>query len=187
MKKTTAFLLFFLLFIVSIYADVPGKEKMNESKITLQGINNLKGYSFHYRYHYGDKVGTFGLDTTFIIPPSGGAPDGIELWGTNNKTGKCTDTLNFNNYYAPDAVILFNKIENDSIYITKKELSNKNEIVDEGSTDNIDNKQLVAEAKGIKKSHYTKIILLSVAGLAALAVLTWLFIRKRKSQKEKIV
>ncbi len=187
MKKISTFSLFLVLHTVALYADVPGKEIMNESKVTLQGISNLKSYSFHYIYHYGDKAGTFSSDTTLIIPPSGGAPDGIELWAVNNKTGKSTDTLAFNNYYDADVVILFKKIEMDSIYYDKKQLSNKNGIIEEGNTDSINNRQLVTEAGQIKKRHYTKIIFLSLAGLIALTALVWIFILKRKAQKEKTV
>lgn len=187
MKKTITYFFYSLIFIFIAKADVPGKEKMNESKVVLQGLSNLKGYTFYYVYHYGNKSGSIGSDTTLIIPPSGGAPDGIELWAVNNKTGKSTDTLAFNNYYDADEVILFKKIEMDSIYYDKKELSNKNGIVEEGNTDSINNRQLVTEARQIKKSHYTRIIFLSLAGLIALTALVWIFIRKRKAQKEKTV
>ena len=187
MKKIATCFFYSLIFILNVKADSPDKKKMNESKVVLQGINNCKGYTFYHVYHWGNPGGILQSDTTLIIPPSGGAPNGFQFWGINRKTGKSTDTIDFNNYYSADVVFIINKIEKDSIYFDNKELSNKNEIVDEVNTDSINNRQLVTEAKQIKKNHYTKIIVLSLAGLIALIALVWLFIRKRKAQKENQV
>lgn len=185
MKKIATCFFYSLILILNATADSPDKKKMNESKVVLQGINNCKGYTFYHVYHWGNPGGILGSDTTLIIPPSGGAPNGFQFWGINKKTGKSTDTIDFNNYYSADEVFIINKIEKDSIYSEKKELSNENEIVEEGNTDSINNRQLVTEARQIKKSHYTKIVLLCIAGLVALTAMVWIFLRKKKLQKEK--
>jgi hypothetical protein len=160
-------------------ADSPGKKEMHESKVSFQNVQQLAGYTFYYQFHYSGNTGTFTADTTLVIPPSGGAPDGVELWAINNKTKKSTDTITFNNYYSPDEVIIISGLKNDSITYTKTGLSNSNEIVSDTNTAVITNKELVKEAESVKKNHYYKIAAYSGAALIALAALVWFFIRRR--------
>jgi hypothetical protein len=155
---------------------------MYASKVTFQNVQQLPGYTFYYHFHYGDAKGIFNTDTTLVIPPSGGAPDGFELWAVNNNTNKSTDTVIFSNYYSPDEVIILSGVKNDSLLYTSAGLSNKNEIVSDTNTGSITNKALVREAAAVKKKHYGKIAAYSGAALIALAALTWFFIKRKKKQ-----
>ncbi len=174
-----------LILIVSAqytFADTPGKAKMHPSKVSFQNLASLTDYQFYYRATRSNNDSIYVLkDVSVIIPSSGGAPDGIEFWGVNNSTKKHTDTIEVNNYYAPDYVFIINKIQNDSIYYTKKELSNANEILSEGNTDDIANKELIADAKKAKQNHYIKIGGFVALGVAALGGIVW-FLRRRKKQ-----
>ncbi|MBP6431872.1 MAG: LPXTG cell wall anchor domain-containing protein [Ferruginibacter sp.] len=177
-------LLFVLLFCtINLFADTPGKAKMNPSKVSFQNLASLSNYKFFYQKKYGGSDSVYPLkDGSITIPGSGGAPDGIWFWGINTSTQKHTDTINVDNYYAPDYVFIINKVENDSIYYTKKELSNANDIVSEGETNDIDDKELIANAKKAKQNHYLKIGLFSALGLAALGGIIW-FLRRRKKEE----
>ena len=166
-----------------LFADTPGKATMHDSKVSIQNIKKVQGYTFYYDYKYGDKQGTVNSDTSLIIPSSGGAPDYFTFWGINNTTHQSTDTITFRNYYAPDAVIILSDITNDSIRYTHIDLSNANEIVSEGNTDIIANKQLVEDAKAAKQSHYIQRGLLYFAGIAGLSGLIWFFIQRKKKKK----
>jgi hypothetical protein len=173
-----------LILIVSAqytFADTPGKAKMHPCKVTLQNLEKFTNYTFYYTRQYaGDSVFTL-KESSIIIPPSGGAPDQIGFWGTNTVTKQNTDTITVDNYYAPDYVFIINKIQNDSIYYTKKELSNANEILSEGNTDDIANKELIADAKKAKQNHYIKIGGFVALGAAALGGIIW-FLKRRKKQ-----
>jgi LPXTG-motif cell wall-anchored protein len=79
-------------------------------------------------------------------------------------------------------VIILTSVKENSIYYTEKELSNANDIVKEGNTDSIANKQLIADANAAKRKHYIKISLFIVAGVAALGGLVWFFTRRRKKR-----
>lgn len=163
-------------------ADSPGKREMHPSKVTFQNIQQLAGYTFYYQFHYSGNTGTFTADTTLIIPPSGGAPDEVQVWAINNKSKKSTDTITFSNYYAPDEVIILSGIKNDSLLYTKAGLSNNNEIVSDTNTGSITNKELVKEAEAVKKNHYYKIVAYSGAAVIALTALVWFFIKRKKKQ-----
>lgn len=166
-----------------LFADTPGKATMHDSKVSFQNIKKAQGYTFYYDYKYGDKQGIVNSDTSLIIPSSGGAPDYFIFWGINKTTHQSTDTITFPNYYAPDAVIILSAVTNDSIRYTNTALSNANEIVSEGNTDSIANKQLIADAKAAKRSHYIQKGFLYFAGIAGLGGLIWFFIQRKKKKK----
>jgi LPXTG-motif cell wall-anchored protein len=184
MDKNILLLLTCIVNCFAAIADTPGKAKMHESKVSFQNVKQLKDYTFYYDFNYGDNHGAITADTSLIIPPSGGAPDGFIFWGINNRTKKSTDTILFSNYYAADAVIILSAVKNDSIQYSNTPLSNANEILSEGNTDNISNKQLIADAKKAKQNHYIKVGLFSLAGAAALGGLIWFFLRRRKKKEQ---
>lgn len=161
-------------------ADSPGKKQMHDSKVSFQNVKQLAGYTLYYDFNYGSKTGVIAADTSLIIPPSAGAPDGFVCWAINNSTQKSTDTINFRNYYSPDEVVLLTGIKNDSIVFKKIELSNKNEIVNTKDTGSISNKALIQEANALKRNHYYKLTAYIVAAVAALVALVWYFIKRKK-------
>jgi hypothetical protein len=177
-KNLTAILLFCFL---HSFADTPGKAKMYPSKVSFQNLDSLTNYTFYYRTRYGNGDTAYILkDGSIIIPSSGGAPDGIWFWGVNKSTKKYTDTVSVDNYYAPNYVFIINKIENDSIYYTKKELSNENNIANEGNTSDITDKELIADAKKAKQNHYIKIGGFIALGVGALVGIVLFLKRKKK-------
>lgn len=180
MPKRTLLAVIGIALLQLAMADTPGKKEMHASKVTFQNVQQLAGYTFYYHFHYGDAKGLFSSDTTLVIPPSGGAPDGFELWAVNNKTNKSTDTVTFSNYYSPDEVIILSGVKNDSLLYSRAGLSNKNEIVSDANTGSITNKALVKEAEAVKKKHYYKIAAYSGAALIALAALIWFFVHRRR-------
>lgn len=167
---------------ICLLADTPGKAVMHDSKISFQGINNITGYSFYWAMERGGNADAVTTDTSFYLMASHGAPYSYSFWAINNNTKKSTDTIHFSNYYSPDYVIILNAVTNDSVYYTRKELSNANEMVNEGNTDSIANKQLVADAKAVKRNHYVKISLFVFAALAATGGLIWFFVRRKKKK-----
>ncbi|WP_460561211.1 LPXTG cell wall anchor domain-containing protein [Ferruginibacter profundus] len=167
---------------VSLFADTPGKAEMYESKVSFQGVKSIAGYTFYWAMERSDKADAVTEDSSFYMAASHGAPYSYSFWGINNASKKSTDTIFFHNYYAPDYVIILNGVKHDSIYYTQKELSNANDIVHEGNTDSIVNKQLVADAKAYKRNHYIKVSLFYVAGIAGLGGLIWFFVRRRKKK-----
>jgi LPXTG-motif cell wall-anchored protein len=167
---------------VCLFADTPGKAVMHDSKISFQGVNNIAGYTFYWAMEDADTAGAVTTDSSFYMSATRGAPYSYLFWGLNNSTKKSTDTIHFRNYYAPDYVIIINAVKQDSIYYNRKELSNNNQIIDEGNTDNIANKQLITDAKKAKKQHYTKIILFYLAGIAGLGGLIWFFVKRKKKK-----
>lgn len=140
---------------VSLFADTPGKAEMYESKVSFQGVKSIAGYTFYWAMERSDKADAVTEDSSFYMAASHG---------------------------APDYVIILNGVKHDSIYYTQKELSNANDIVHEGNTDSIVNKQLVADAKAYKRNHYIKVSLFYVAGIAGLGGLIWFFVRRRKKK-----
>jgi LPXTG-motif cell wall-anchored protein len=182
MLKKTIILAAIIFCGSQLFADTPGKAKMHDSKISFQGVKDIAGYTFYWVLENGDKPDIITTDTSFFMMSSGGAPYSYFFWGVNTSTKKSTDTVRFYNYYSPDYVIILNAVKNDSVYYTQKELSNANDIVNEGNTDSIANKQLVADAKAAKQKHYVKIGLFTAAGLAALGGLVWYFLRRRKKK-----
>ncbi len=171
-----------LLSLLSVFADTPGKATNHPSKVSFQNVESLAGYTLYWHKHYGDTTVLFSSDTSFIIPGSGGAPDGAECWGIDKKTGKSTDTISFSNYYSPDYVLLLNGLRGDSIRYDMTELSNANEVVETvaAAKDSISNKQLLVDAEQFTQQHQLRNILLGSLAGAAIAGLVWFFIRRRK-------
>jgi LPXTG-motif cell wall-anchored protein len=163
-----------------VAADTPGKATMHESKITFQSAKNIPGYTFYWAMERAGNTDTLTADASFYMAASQGAPYTYIFWGVNETTKISTDTIHFSNYYSPDDVILLSAVKDNKIYYTKKELSNANDIISEGNTDSIANKQLVADAKAAKRKHYTKIGLFVLAGIAALGGLILFFVRRKK-------
>lgn len=182
MYKKIVTLIVAFVYCVCVFADTPGKAAMHDSKISFQGIKNIGGYTFYWSMERGDSADAVITDSSFSMAASNGAPYFYSFWGINNITKKSTDTIPFHNYYSPDYVVILNVVKNDSIYYTQLELSNANDIVHEGNTDSIFNKQLVADAKAAKRKHYVKVVLFYLAGIAGLAGLTWFFVRRRKKK-----
>ena len=181
LKKVIAlFAVFFC--IAGSFADTPGKATMYDSKISFQGVKDITGYTFFWTVERSDKADTITNDVSLNMMQSRGAPYSYLFWGISNSTKKSTDTIYFSNYYSPDYVIILNAVKNDSIYYTSKELSNANQIVNEGNTDSVANKQLVADAMAAKRKHYTKFGLLALAGVVALGGLIWFFVRRNKKK-----
>jgi LPXTG-motif cell wall-anchored protein len=166
----------------TVKADTPGKAKMHESKVSFQDVKKIPGYTFYWKQEGKDNYDSVTSDSSLILASSGGAPYRYLFWGINNTSKKSTDTILFDNYYAPDYVVIVNDVKQDSIYYTTIELSNANKIVTGSNTGSVANKQLVADAKKATQNHYTKIILFSLAGIAALAGLILYFIRRKKKK-----
>lgn len=169
MKK--AFLLLICLCLFKLKADTPGKQKMNSSKVTLQNINKLTGYDFYWQLK-NDSPMLIMADTTLVIPSSGGAPYNAAFWGVNRGTKASTDTLSFENYYAPDYVVTIDSISNDNFRYTKNEMRNDNAGGVLGNDD-----------PGEKNNRSEKIILFSAISLTALVLLIWFFIRRKNAGK----
>jgi LPXTG-motif cell wall-anchored protein len=180
-KKTITFIAAVFCCAYS-FADTPGKAEMYSSTVSFQGVKTIAGYTFYWSMERMDSVDRITGDTSLSMMATHGAPFLYWFWAVNNSTKKSTDTVHFHNYYSPDYVIILNGVKNDSIYYTQKELSNANDIVQEGNTDSIANKQLVAGAKAARRKHYTKVSLFYLAGIAGLGGLTWFFVRRRKKK-----
>jgi len=166
----------------TVKADTPGKAKMHESKVSFQDIKKVTGYTFYWKQEGKDNYDIVTSDSSLTLASSGGAPYRYLFWGINNGSKKPTDTILFDNYYAPDYVVIINDVKKDSIYYSRIELSNANKITNGENTDSIVNKQLITDAKKAKQGHYTNIILFSLAGIAALGGLTGYFILRRKKK-----
>ncbi|MGG9961894.1 hypothetical protein [Ferruginibacter sp. SUN106] len=182
MYKWTITFIVALFYSVCLFADTPGKAEMYESKISFQGVTNIAGYTFYWAMERSNTADVVTTDSSFYMAASHGAPYSYSFWAINNITKKSTDTIPFHNYYSPDYVIILNAVKNDSIYYTQKELSNANDIVHEGNTDSIANKQLIADAKSFKRKHYIRVGLFCVAGIAGLGGLIWFFVTRRKKK-----
>jgi hypothetical protein len=172
--------IFFLSALFS-FADTPGKKEMYESKITFQNINKISHYTWYWQMDNSTEINSFRTDTSFYMSASKGAPVTYKFWGTNGITSPAmsTDTILFHNYYSPDYVIIINGIDGVKIQYTQKELSNKNKIENEGNTDDITDKQLIADAKKAKQSHYVKIGGFIALGVGALVGII-LFLKRKK-------
>lgn len=180
-KKTITFIAA-VFYCGYLLADTPGKAEMYGSNITFEGVKNIGGYTFYWSMERMDSIDKVTEDATFYMMPTHGAPYSYWFWGINNTTKKSTDTIHFHNYYSPDYVIILNGVKNDSIAYTQKELSNANNIVSEGNTDSISNKQLIADAKAFRRKHYVKVGGFIAAGVVALGGLIWFFVRRRKKK-----
>ena len=175
-----------IFYCTYLFADTPGKATMHDSKINFQGIKNISGYTFYWDVERVGKPDVITTDSSFYMAATHGAPIQYSFWAINTATQKSTDTIYFSNYYSPDYVVILNAVKNDAIQYSLIELSNANEIVSEGNTDSIANKQLIADAKSAKRNHYIKVSLFSLAGAAALGGLTWFFIRRRKKKQQAV-
>lgn len=167
--------LFFFLCLCTIKsnADTPGKQPMSESKISIQNITRLAAYDFYWQVER-DSVALIKGDTTVLIPSSGGAPYNAAFWGINKTTNKSTDTLSFENYYAPDYLVMIDTIDNNKFRYTKKEISNNNAGGVSGDKDDV----------AYAKTNSTKIIMFSAISLIALILLVWYFIRKKNTTQD---
>ena len=150
-------------------ADAPGKRSMFESKVTFKNIPRQGDYIFYWKGRY-DSAHAFTIDSTFIIPGSGGAPMDGSFWGVNKNTNQSTDTLFFSNYYAPDFIIKLDTISNSKLLYSKEQVSNSNNGSYNGDND-------YSKDEGTNRS--TKIILFSSISLIALILLIWYFIRRK--------
>ena len=158
--------------ILNLNADTPGKQSMNSSKVVIENINRLTDYDFYWQPEY-DSAKLVNSDTTFVIPSSGGAPYNATFWGVNKATKHSTDTLSFENYYAPDLLITVDSINNNKFHYSKKEISNSNAggvLGDNNSTKPGDRP--------------TKLILYSSISLIALILLVWYFMRRKTKTDE---
>lgn len=163
-----------LLLIVSLYAfkinaDTPGKQPMSSSKVTIQNINKVTGYDFYWQAEY-DSARSITGDTILVIPSSGGAPYNATFWGVNRITKKSTDTLSFENYYAPDYVVTIDTIDNNKLRYTKNEIPNDNAggVTGNANYDNTTNRS-------------AKIFMFAAISLIALILLIWFFIRRKNA------
>lgn len=159
-------LVFILMYAFKINADTPGKQRMSSSKVTLQNINKLTGYDFYWQLE-NDSSMPIMADTTLVIPSSGGAPYNAAFWGINRVTKASTDTLSFENYYAPDIVVTIDSIPNDNFRYTKNEMINDNA----GGVLGNDNPD--------EKNNRSEIILFSAISFTALILLIGFFIRRK--------
>lgn len=171
MKKTITLL--FLISCIQVIADTPGKKVMYESDISIKNTARLSDYIFYWKMQ-NDSAAMFHRDTTLSIPGSGGRPMNATLWAVNKKTNTSTDTLFFDNYYAPDFEITIDTVtqENKLLY-SKKEISNNNgagDIAGSGSSEE-------------KVSSPSRMLLLSSISVIALVLLVWLFNRKRNTSR----
>lgn len=179
MKQLLTVFLFFSLSYT--FADTPGKRKMFDSKISFQNIVKFSNYTFYWSAAGVQQNNVILIsDTSQYMSATGGAPMDYFLWAVNNQTKKSTDTVSFHNYYSPDYVVIINEIKEDSILYNRLELSNKNTIVSETNTNEINDKTLIADAKKAKQNHYLKIGGFITLGLAALGGIVWFFKRKKK-------
>lgn len=166
----------------SVFADVPGKPKNHPSKVSLQNISSLSGYTVYWQTEHEEKV-VVKADTGFIIPGSAGGPISAECWAVNKKTGATTDTIRFSNYYDPDHVVLFNGIKADNLLrYDISDLSNENEVVETKNKDSIANKQLVIDAEQMTQNHTLRNVLLGGAAGLAVGGIAWFVIRRRKKK-----
>jgi hypothetical protein len=181
MKQLIVFIL--LICTINLFADTPGKATMHDSKISFQNVTNTSHTTFYWQMENAKEVSMLTSDTSFFMSASRGAPVEYKFWGINSHVSPpmSTDTISFHNYYSPDYVIIINSIEGRKINYTKKELSNKNEILSEGNTDDIANKDLIKDAKKAKQNHYLKICVFIGIGIIALLAIVW-YVKKRKKQ-----
>ena len=154
-------------------ADAPGKRSMFESKVTFKSISKLSDYVFYWKGEY-DSANAFNIDSTFIIPGSGGAPLSAIFWGMNKKTSESTDSIFFDNYYAPDFIITLDTISNNKLLYSKSKVANSNDGSYYGDNSGDDS----GDSKSTGRNN---IILFSVISLIALILLIWYFIRRKNS------
>lgn len=165
----------FLLSILCLYAfksnaDAPGKRAMSESRISIKNITRLTGYDFYWKF--GDNAETMVTeDTSVSLPGSGGAPYNAIFWAINKASNTSTDTLHFENYYAPDFEVTIDTIVNNKFRYQKKEIANNNA----GGIFDGD--------KNGTGSRSTTIYVLAGISLLALILLVWFFMKKKNSSQ----
>lgn len=158
------------LYFFTATADAPGNKAVSDSKVTFKNVSKLTDYVFYWKGKLDSAK--FNIDSTFIIPGSRGVPMSALFWGINSKTNESTDSIYFDNYYAPDFIITLDTISNNKLLYSKSQVANSNDNSyygansGEGSADP-------------KSSGHTKIILFSVISLIALISLIWYFIRRK--------
>lgn len=172
----------FLLILISlatnfVWADAPGKKAMYSNKISFQNARKFDQFDFYWKLE-NDSARTFNSDTSFTIPGSAGRPMEARFWAVNKKTNSHTDTLFFQNYYDPDYVIILDSIASKLIY-HKTTLSNKNQLTDNAGADEIENKDLVKDAKKANINHLIKMIVWGAVSAITFIFLVWLFIRRK--------
>lgn len=163
------FFLVLCLCTFCVYSDTPGKQPMSPSQVSVKNISHFPGYDFFWRQKYADTIIRVGSDTILTVPASGGAPDEGFLWAVNRDTKENTDTIYFENYYAPDFEIRLDSITNHKLHYQKIQTGNHNS---EG------NYAGEGEKSGTTS---TRIMIYAASSLIALVLLVWLFIRRRKS------
>jgi hypothetical protein len=151
-------------------ADTPGKKPMGDSRITVKNINRFSDYDFFWIGKYSNKMIIIKSDTTVAVPGSGGAPDNGLLWAVNRSSKTSTDTLYFENYYAPDYEVAIDTIDNNKLRYSKREISNNN------SSGGI----IADENEGSGGNNM--ITLFATISLAALLMLVLFFMRRKKKE-----
>ena len=182
MKRNIIFLVT-LLTPCLLFSDSPGKRAMSDSKITFQDVGKLSCYSLVWTRKYDTARIYFHSDTSLILPSSGGAPDNAMVWGIDKKSGQNTDTIFFENYYAPDYVIIFDSSANGKLLYQKRTLSNANE-TSLNDTTGIANKDLIKEAETARTNHNTKITILALSSVLALTAIIFFFVHRRNQRKQ---
>lgn len=155
---------------------------MSDSRITFQDVGKMSGYDLVWVRKYDTNKIIFHSDTTLILPSSGGAPDNAIVWAIDKRTGASTDSIIFENYYAPDYVIILDSSRNGKLLFQKKTLSNANETSDD-DTSGIANKELIKEAERTKTDHNTKITILALSSVLALTAIIFFFVHRRNRKK----
>lgn len=170
MKKIVVLLILFCC--VKAIADTPGKKAMYESDISIKNTARLSNYVFYWKMEK-DSAAMFHHDTTLSIPGSGGRPMNATLWAVNKKTNASTDTLFFDNYYAPDYEITIDTVtfENKLLY-AKKEMANNN-----GAGD-------VSGSSNGESADPSRVFLFSSISFIALILMVWFFARKRNTRRQ---
>jgi len=170
MKRSITLLSLFC-FSIAI-ADSPGKKPMYESNISIKNTSRLGDYNFYWSVE-GDSARVFSHDTSLTLPGSAGRPMNAILWAVNKKTNTSTDTLFFDNYYAPDYIITIDTVAANKLLYSRVTVANNNSNEEVDSSD----KESGASSPG-KRS---RIMFLAGISLAALLVLVALFIRRKKA------
>jgi hypothetical protein len=176
--NTRSFLLILLSLATNfVSADAPGKKAMYSNKVSFQNTRKFDQFDFYWKFE-SDSARSFNSDTSFIIPGSAGRPMGAQFWAVNKKTKNHSDTIHFQNYYDPDYVIILDSIASKLIY-HQTSLSNKNQLTDNAGADEVENKDLVKDAKKANINHLIKMIAWGAASAIAFILLVWLFIRRK--------
>jgi hypothetical protein len=167
------------------YADTPGKAKMSDSKVVLEGLNQFSTYQFFAAPSYKAAFEIKDTNNTITIPASGGAPNSLLVWAISKVTNASTDTLTFNNYYDANKVVTVSAIENNKIVHSIQELSNNNVVINGKISTRIEDETIVAEAEKINSKNKLKNGLLVSAAILGLGGLIYFFM-KRKDRNSNV-